>query len=158
MKLELKNIKIVKELSEETICFTAFGYVDGIKTFTVSNRGHGGCHEYAEINCEPDTRARFDEVDAWAKTLPPQKFGDIELSSDLDLMIDDLLGDYELRQTLKRITKGKIAFVEDGKLWTMKQTAPLVLVHDAFAKKRPNAKILNCMDEDSAIELMKATA
>jgi len=82
----------------------------------------------------------------------------MELPRDLDSVIDDALREYELRQTLKRITKGKIAFVEDGKLWTMKQTAPLVLVHDAFAKKRPNAKILNCMDEDSAIELMKATA
>ncbi len=84
MKVELKNIKIVQALSEETLCFTAVAYVDGIKTFYVSNRGHGGCDEYTEVDCKPETRARFDAVDAWAKTLPPDHYGDLELPSDLD--------------------------------------------------------------------------
>jgi hypothetical protein len=158
MKVELKNIKIVQALSEETTCFTAVAYVDGIKTFYVSNRGHGGCHEYTEVDCKPETRARFDAVDAWAKTLPPDHYGDLELPSDLDSVVDDALIEHELRQTFKRLTKTKLAFVEDGKVWTMKLQAPLGLVRDAFKAKRPNARILNGMDESEAIALLKVAA
>jgi len=162
MKLELKNIKIVKALSEETVCFTAFGYVNGIKTFTVSNRGHGGCHEYAEIDCEPDTRARFDAVDAWAKSLPPDHYNGMELPRDLDCVVDDLVIEHELRQLLKRMTKGKIAFIRDNKLWTqsLKSADPnyVSLAIDTFKTKNPNAKVLNEMSESEAIALLKVAA
>lgn len=158
MKVELKNIKIVQALSEETLCFTAVAYVDGIKTFYVSNRGHGGCHEYTEVDCKSETRARFDAVDAWAKTLPSAQYGDLELPRDLDSVVDDALVEYEMRQMFRRITKNKLAFVEDGKVWTMKLQAPLALVRDAFKAKRPNARILNGMDETDAIALLKVAA
>jgi hypothetical protein len=42
----LKNVKIIEELSEETICFTASLYRDGKRLGTVSNRGHGGMHDF----------------------------------------------------------------------------------------------------------------
>jgi hypothetical protein len=128
----------------------------------VYNRGHGGCHEYSPINYEPDTRARFDEVDAWAKSLPPQKFGDMELPSDLDSVIDDLLHEYELRQTLKRITKGKIAFVEKGLLYTTKLLNPdpayIGFAILRFKTKKPDAIVLNTMPESEAIALLKVAA
>lgn len=162
MKIELKNIKIVQALSEETLCFTAVGYVDGIKTFTVSNRGHGGCHEYAEINCEHDTRARFDEAEAWAKSLPPHHYDDLELPSDLDSVIDNLLTEYELKQILKRVTKGKIAFVRDNKLWTQKLKNPdpsyVGFAIETFKARNPQAVVLNDLPEADAIALLKAAA
>ena len=46
MRIELKNVKHVESMSEETECFTANLYVDGKKIGAVSNRGHGGCHDY----------------------------------------------------------------------------------------------------------------
>jgi hypothetical protein len=157
MKVELKNIKIVQALSEETLCFTAVAYVDGIKTFYVSNRGHGGCHEYTEVDCKPETRARFDAVDAWAKTLPPDHYGDLELPSDLDSVVNNALVEYEMRQLLKRITKNKIAYVDDGKLWTVKlEYSPARL--DKLLQKKPNAKVLNIMLESEAIALLKVAA
>jgi hypothetical protein len=162
MRLELKNIKIVKALSEETLCFTALAYVEGKKTFYVSNRGHGGCHEYTEVDCKPDTRARFDAIDAWAKSLPPEQFQGMELPRDLDSLIDEALHEYELRQTLKRITKGQIAFVEAGLLYTTKLLNPdpayIGFAIERFKTKKPDAIVLNMMPEDQAIALLKAAA
>jgi hypothetical protein len=45
LNLELKNIKIVNALSDETICYTASLYLDGKKIADLSNRGCGGCDE-----------------------------------------------------------------------------------------------------------------
>ena len=46
MKFELKNLRIVKALSEETTCFTATLWVNGRKVAQVSNRGTGGCNDW----------------------------------------------------------------------------------------------------------------
>lgn len=46
MKLELKNIKLLASLSEETPAYTATLYADGKKVGDVSNHGHGGCDEF----------------------------------------------------------------------------------------------------------------
>lgn len=41
MKVELKNIKIAKFASEETLCFEATIYIDGKRSGTVKNNGWG---------------------------------------------------------------------------------------------------------------------
>lgn len=43
MKLELKKVKFYKELSEETMCYTAELYANGKKVANVRNDGRGGC-------------------------------------------------------------------------------------------------------------------
>ena len=45
MNITLKKVKVHDGLSEETICFTADVYVDGILKAHASNRGHGGCND-----------------------------------------------------------------------------------------------------------------
>lgn len=42
MKLELKNLKIAEFASEETTCYQATVYVDGVRAILASNEGHGG--------------------------------------------------------------------------------------------------------------------
>lgn len=49
MIIELKNLKTLASLSEETHCYTATIYVDGKPAFQASNRGHGGCDDYRPI-------------------------------------------------------------------------------------------------------------
>ena len=46
MKFELKNLKIVRALSEETTCFTATLWADGRRVAKVGNRGTGGCNDW----------------------------------------------------------------------------------------------------------------
>lgn len=56
MKVELKNIKLMPSLSDETECFSATIYINGKKAGTVKNRGQGGEHEYAFENAEVEEK------------------------------------------------------------------------------------------------------
>lgn len=40
--IQLKNLKIIDSMSEETVCFTATVYKDGKRIGTAKNEGHGG--------------------------------------------------------------------------------------------------------------------
>jgi len=42
MKLQVKNVRVNLDFSEETICFKADIYINGIKSCYASNDGHGG--------------------------------------------------------------------------------------------------------------------
>ena len=86
MKLELKNKKICKWMSEETICFTASLYVDGKRVALVSNGGKGGAHSYYIRNHD-----LFAKAEEYCKTLPPEKYRDFELPMDLELKISMML-------------------------------------------------------------------
>jgi hypothetical protein len=46
VKITLKNLKIAQWASEETLCFRATVYVDGVKAGEVSNEGSGGPNSY----------------------------------------------------------------------------------------------------------------
>lgn len=43
MEITLKNIKVAKFMSQETLCYSATVYVDGKKAGHSENDGHGGC-------------------------------------------------------------------------------------------------------------------
>jgi len=62
----LDRIKVMAEPSQETPCFTARLKVDG-KTFTVINRGSGGCNEYSPFL----SRELEAELDEWAAANNP---------------------------------------------------------------------------------------
>ena len=47
MKIEFRNIHVIERLSQETPCFTADLYVDGVLEAYVSNRGNGGGNDYS---------------------------------------------------------------------------------------------------------------
>lgn len=43
MKLELKNVKVHEDMSEETTCFSATLYANEKKVATCKNDGRGSC-------------------------------------------------------------------------------------------------------------------
>lgn len=104
MKVELKSIKHFESMSEETNCFTANIYIDGIKVGYAKNGGYGGCTDY---HIQPPELA--DKFNAWAKTLPPHKFmaGDkeLEVKSDGEMVIDNLVEEFLKLKDQKRIEK-----------------------------------------------------
>lgn len=95
MKLELRNLKVHKDISQETICFSATLYADDKLVGTVSNSGHGGCHQY-----QWDDIDLGDKVDSWAKNQPTEFDFD-----KLDQLVDDLILRDETKKELKRKTK-----------------------------------------------------
>ena len=89
MKIELKNIEHFESMSEETFCFSANLYVDGKKIGAVSNRGHGGCHEY-DFDMET-----VRQLNQWCKeNLPKWSMDDQEYETDLELHISNLVADF----------------------------------------------------------------
>lgn len=80
MKIELKNIKVMNSLSEETVCFSASIYVDGKKAGQASNRGHGGNTDYRFTDRELEKR--FEE---YAKSLPSKVFHIDDFGTELEI-------------------------------------------------------------------------
>lgn len=92
MDIEIKNIKINKSFSEETICFTADVYVNGVKTAYARNDGRGGCTYYCSYH-KPNNDHDLRQAEAYAKSLPSttHEFGGrtMILEMDLERLIDD---------------------------------------------------------------------
>lgn len=107
-KFQLKAIKHMASLSEETHCFSASLYVDGKKVGTVSNQGFGGCHDYHGIPHET-----LQEYARWISTNidPHQESftnGVTVLDYDLDWIISDLVDNHVLEKELKRLLKNRV--------------------------------------------------
>jgi len=102
MKIELKNIKHAEFASRETHCFTASVYIDGKRSGTVSNDGHGGCNGY-----EPRSLALV--INDYAKTLPPlpSPFADYDepIEQSEDTLIGELVNQYVIKKQEKQWCK-----------------------------------------------------
>jgi len=81
MKVEVKNVKIMNSLSEETLCFSASVYVDGKRCGSVSNRGNGGCHEW-------DDNLLKQKIDNYASTLAEEEWRGMKAQPDADYLVD----------------------------------------------------------------------
>ena len=104
MRIELKNIKHFESMSEETLCFNASLYVDGRKVGAVSNRGHGGCHEYGF-----DMKTQ-QELNRWCEeNLPKWSMDDDqEYETDLELHISNLVAHFLDTKYIKKLLKKNI--------------------------------------------------
>ena len=93
MNVTLSNVKIAHELSEETYAFTANLLLDGEFIANISNRGTGGAHDV--YPCNPATRHKLNEVEAWARALPAfehEEYGTLPMDLDfwVSLRLDGL--------------------------------------------------------------------
>lgn len=93
MNIQIKNIRVYDKLSEETTCFTAELYINGIKAAECKNNGRGGAHDYSPYLLE--NRILITAAQEYCKTLPPVIItmpGHVTtLPNSLELFIDDLL-------------------------------------------------------------------
>jgi len=99
VKVELKNVKIHRDMSEETTCFSATLYIDGVKAAMVANRGTGGVHDIHFLMDTSDLHRRFNE---WVDEQPPLDLGSHAIPADVDVVIDRLLDQYEITRQHKR--------------------------------------------------------
>ncbi len=145
----IKNVSVNQRMSEETTCFSADVYRDGVKVLSVTNRGCGGAHGYDEY-----VKGSLAEVEAYAKTLPvPAVFQGLALDGDADWFIDGLLNEYLLEKDAKKYLK-KFCFKDEGNLYTLK-AEPDCPKSEAWLKaKYPNAIIMR--DAASIIAHLRA--
>jgi len=151
MKIEIRNVKHAKFMSEETECFEATVLIDGKVEGKVSNEGHGGCNFYYPH----DLGFKLDE---YAKTLPPcqTQYGPLEMSA--DLIIGDLFEKWSLEKDLKKTLKSKILFVRDGKLLQIKKVeGDLSVQHvDKYKTALKTDTILNVLPFNEALDIFVA--
>lgn len=67
--LELRKVKIHRDMSEETIAFSADLYVKGVKSGRVSNEGQGGPNRFTDWKVEQEIGPQADE---WISLLVEQ--------------------------------------------------------------------------------------
>jgi len=98
-KITLKKVNLIEKLSEETPCFTADLYQDGVLLAHVSNRGQGSCNDIHP-----------------AKGF---KYNDIQHLTSLDADCD-IMGLAEEASFIKKSQAKAFVVKKDGKLYTLK--------------------------------------
>ena len=99
MQVELKSFKEHKELSDDSLAFSASLWLAGKRTATVTNEGQGGMHRIDPIGPTLEklkaNRTKLNEFEAYCTTLP-DKIEDMNgkpytVKMDGDVYIDDLV-------------------------------------------------------------------
>jgi len=107
MKIELKNIKVFDELSQETTCFTADIFMDNMKIAFCKNNGDGGC---TDIYRHPDS-AVFHEFNVLIESRPDIIYPKCEYSDEFSVKstVENWV-DYEIylhleKKAIKKLNK-----------------------------------------------------
>jgi hypothetical protein len=118
-RIELRNLKVHADMSEETTCYSAEVWVNGEKGFYAQNDGRGGADFFQPVYDERNAAVRergyalLRSARAYASSLPVYRFRDgYELPMDLELLVCSLIEKADRGKWMARITKcGKrIAF------------------------------------------------
>jgi hypothetical protein len=162
MKIELKNIKYFAANSDETWCFHATVYIDGVKACTVSNQGHGGGHLWSDWKvCK--------RLNEYGKTLPPN-VSDLDdpndpskklsFPQDAESLVNDVMATWLYTQDLKKTMRKHVLYeMADGNLYQSKKLDAATLLRwlamPDLAAKLKATKILNTMPFDEALALFR---
>lgn len=107
MKIELKKIDLNEEMSEESYCFSADIYINGIKSGVARNHGHGGPTSCVSYNAQG--KKIINEAETYCKSLPPEEWemdGEkISTPMELETCINDLLEKHLDKVQLQKIHK-----------------------------------------------------
>tara|TARA_Y100000004_G_C8870256_1_gene392989 strand:+ start:53 stop:520 length:468 start_codon:yes stop_codon:yes gene_type:complete len=103
--IQVKNVKIHMDMSEETLCFSASVYMNGKRVGTASNRGHGGCNDYSDrLDRREDINEWLEEANlVWAD-------GDEVTFEKLDFVIGELVEDFDRQSQIKRWMRTQVLF------------------------------------------------
>lgn len=164
LKVELKKIKLLKSLSEETPAYTADLYVDGELIAHLSNHGHGGC-DYCHAPKGKDMNwcnDKYLKADAEVKATFPKhtyKAGNEVHTMDesLEVLCHGLVWDDDLVKTVKRDLSKKVMFTKtDGKIYQITAGKDAVRLIAIVKAKPDTAKVLNELSIDEAVAIYKA--
>jgi len=158
MKLELKNVKIARNLSRETLAYTATVYVNGKRAVDVSNDGHGGCDMQHRV--EGGEHA-VEVINDWCKAnlpaLESEYFPD-GIEQDLEMWCHEEAERQDLGKTIKA-KLGRCIVLRDGDdlwAWTKKKKGidREASIRQHIATKYPRATILNDLPLEDAVAAM----
>ena len=108
-RITLKKVRIAKNLSEETLAYTADIYFDGEKVAYARNDGCGG---ETLINPFQNTFTAMKRADEFACSLPADTSHGITIDSSLAWVVYSLAYDEEIAQELKSRIKRGVMFIK----------------------------------------------
>jgi hypothetical protein len=116
-RITLKNVKYFAPMSQETHCYTASVYFDGVRVGTTENNGHGGCDSHGPID-----KAGWDAMQAYAATLESgSTFHDgSTMDVDLDWVFCELVNQSFLLKDFARAINNRVLYIKDGSLYQTK--------------------------------------
>lgn len=140
MLIELRRLKIIKALSEETPCYTAEIWIDGVLSFHASNRGHGGADDYRQAGAMTEAA-----VNAWLKAnRPARAYYGMIFEPDLENEVARLMDEAEHLGLLRRRLRASIVTIEDGEVYTYPlKRRPAAALMSAIRAKKPDIEIVN---------------
>jgi hypothetical protein len=152
--IELKNIRVLTSMSQETHCYEATLWVDGERWGTVGNAGHGGCDD-VHLEKGRDLQALEARIKA---TFEPYQGEGMTLEYNLELVCGDLVDAYLAEKEYKRILKKPVFINEAGEVrnftmpkgWTLDKALPVLRA------KYPEKRFLNDLPFAEAVAAMKA--
>mgnify|MGYP003659657087 CR=1 FL=1 len=105
--LELKAIKVLEGMSQETFCYSANLYWKGKKIGTVGNAGHGGCDDAYRadiLDGDPHVQA-WQEMEDWIATLPKRESEYGEFPQDLDSLCSKQVSHFLMGKDFKKMCR-----------------------------------------------------
>lgn len=157
MKFELRNLAVNEALSEDSVCYSAEVWIDGVQAFLASNHGQGAGDDFRQVG--PYSIA---EVDAWLDAnRPPVRAYGVTLQPNLELEIGDLMQLAEQAELLKRSLQTNIVTIEHEAVYTypLHGRDPRHIAA-AIKRRKPDATIIDPADKavfDHAVRLLVAT-
>lgn len=116
----LKNVKHAQFASEETNCFTATVYIQGVRFGYANNSGKGGPTDVTPVDVTNTTMKEFNEecrrIDEELKKFPvPKSDGfNAEMFYDLELAIDEALITFLVERDVKKLLKKVTYIITEG--------------------------------------------
>ena len=112
MNIELRDLQVVRALSEETIAYSADVWIDDALAFHSTNHGVGGRDNHRQVG-----RLTQDEVNLWlAANRAPKVSGPYTQIYDLDLEVERLILLAEIRVRLLETMRTHLIALEDGQV------------------------------------------
>lgn len=158
MLIELRKLRIMKALSEETPCYTAEIWINGALAFHASNRGHGAADDYRQAGAITEA-----EVNNWLRANRPiRSFHDMTFEPDLEHEIASLMDQAEHLALLRRRMRTNVVTIEDDEVFTYPlRGRPAAALVAALRAKSPGIEIVNEAGEaglERAVQILLAQA
>lgn len=164
--ITLKNIKYAAFASDETKCYTATLYVDGVRWAEVGNDGHGG-PDWAHLapGVTWDHIAQLNE--RIAATYPPLDLGlgdGATYPASLETVCGDLVGQHLESKALANLLRNKAVFFKaapqpGAPLYQLPlKGRPIEAAVLHLNKTYPGVVILNTLPKDEALKLYRLAA
>lgn len=119
-RISLKNFKHAKFASQETQCFGAAVYFDGVKIGDASNDGHGAAtYFYADA----DKGEQCAAAHAYAKQIIGSEGFDAPISQVIDDLVEAQLVRKDVAARYRRAIKTKVLFLKKRRVIQLRQRA-----------------------------------